>query len=322
MKKAVFAFIMLILISAALPSFAEEIVTVTIPAFKVTLNGLEIDSASGEFPLIVYKDITYMPMTYDFTLFMGLKTEFGKTHGGSGEYAFYAGNCNKYAESLEVHESKTANDEKAYTALIPEYSIYVNNTLHKTDNLSEEYPVLNFRGITYFPLTWRFAHYEFDWEYSFDDKNGLIINSRGAFRPEWNPSRIYTTLPPNIDTCYVIGDGCYAGYPPSTYGNQYEFIWRKAGEDETVFSLKEALAALDITYFCNQADENGYATWVEPYLEGSILTIYCTGLGGEAVNPEKPWVHVKNWALKIDMEKGALISAEELPLTAVTAEGA
>lgn len=313
MKKNVSIFIALSLILTAVLSSAEESIAVTFPEFKVTLNGTEIDSSGSEYPFIVYKDVTYIPMTYSLVRFMGLKTKFGAMRGG--KYAFYIGNCNEYAETYEEYATEAGSGKKAYTALIPEYSIYVNNTLKEIDNLSEPYPVLNFRGITYFPLTWHFTHDEFGWECSFDSENGLVINSRGAFRPEWNLSRIYTNLPPTIDTFYVIGSGCYAGYPPSTYGDQYEFVWRKNGEDEVTFSLKNELISLKITYFCQQADENGYETWVDPRLEGNILTIYCTGRSGEAVNPEKPWVYVKNWVLKIDMENCELVSAEELPLT-------
>ena len=43
------------------------------------------------------------------------------------------------------------------------------------DNSKEEYPLLVFRDVTYFPLTWRFAVDEFGWNYTFDGKTGLNI---------------------------------------------------------------------------------------------------------------------------------------------------
>ena len=43
-------------------------------------------------------------------------------------------------------------------------------------NGNEEYPLLLFRDVTYFPLTWRFAVQEFGWSYYFDMTNGLVIS--------------------------------------------------------------------------------------------------------------------------------------------------
>lgn len=39
-------------------------VTVTLPTFNVVLNDINIDNHYSKYPLIVYKDITYFPMTY------------------------------------------------------------------------------------------------------------------------------------------------------------------------------------------------------------------------------------------------------------------
>jgi hypothetical protein len=71
---------------------------------------------------------------------------------------------------------KTVNPNAAsYTAQIPSTAVTINN---KTiDNTKEEYPLLSFRDITYFPLTWRFAHEEFGWDYGWDNHEGLSITS-------------------------------------------------------------------------------------------------------------------------------------------------
>ena len=41
----------------------------------------------------------------------------------------------------------------------------------------EEYPLLVFRDVTYFPLTWRFAVDELGWQYRFNQKEGLVIDN-------------------------------------------------------------------------------------------------------------------------------------------------
>ena len=51
------------------------------------------------------------------------------------------------------------------------------------DNKKEEYPLLVFRDITYFPLTWRFAVDEFGWNYTFDSTKGLNITSVSSAPP-------------------------------------------------------------------------------------------------------------------------------------------
>ncbi len=61
-----------------------------------------------------------------------------------------------------------------YEATIAEFPIYVNDK--NINNFMEEYPLLLFRDVTYFPLTWRFAVEEFGWSYYFDTTNGLVIN--------------------------------------------------------------------------------------------------------------------------------------------------
>jgi hypothetical protein len=62
-----------------------------------------------------------------------------------------------------------------YTAVVPASAVTINGKA--IDNTKEEYPLLSFRDVTYFPLTWRFAHDEFGWNYRWDDTEGLRIAS-------------------------------------------------------------------------------------------------------------------------------------------------
>ena len=155
---------------------------VTIPKFKVTFNDQEVDSAEREYPLLQFRDITYFPMTYDDCRFLGLTTDWDgsakkltitKEAVENPQYNSYHSNPNRepyiYAEGLEsvyIH-----GDVKNCT-----FEIEVNGK--EVVNSEEEYPLLLFRNVTYFPLTWRFAVDEFGWEYSFDKVNGLEIKSK------------------------------------------------------------------------------------------------------------------------------------------------
>jgi hypothetical protein len=56
------------------------------------------------------------------------------------------------------------------------FDIYINNK--KIDNENETYPLLIYKDITYFPMTWRFGVDEFGWDYKYTNDAGLQINSR------------------------------------------------------------------------------------------------------------------------------------------------
>lgn len=143
-------------------------VTVTIPTFKVVLNSVPMDNRYSKYPLIVYKDITYFPMTYSDCRFLGLETSW------QGNQAGLLIDASDITAAYCPYKTKQRN-AGSYKATIPTFPIKVNGKL--IDNSKEEYPLLLFRDVTYFPITWQFAVNEFGWDYSFDLKNGLIINS-------------------------------------------------------------------------------------------------------------------------------------------------
>ena len=159
---------------------AASSVTVSLPTFKVTLNGVSIENDYNQYPLIVYNGITYFPMTYYDSRFMGLESMWDSN---TGLKIIKTGANWNYSKS----ESKTKNSG-IYNAQIASFKIKVNG---KTiDNSKEKYPLLLFRNITYFPLTWRFGVEEFGWKYTFDQNNGLVINSTDSA-----PSAGQLTLP-------------------------------------------------------------------------------------------------------------------------------
>ena len=51
---------------------------------KVTLNGQIIDNKTAKYPLLIYSNITYFPMTYHLSRFMGVSAAWNNgsnTHG-------------------------------------------------------------------------------------------------------------------------------------------------------------------------------------------------------------------------------------------------
>jgi hypothetical protein len=149
---------------------ADASVSVVIPAFKVSINDRDIDSTRLQYPLIVYKDISYFPLTWNWCRELGLASGYTETEG------LYV--ANDIAESQEVLDDGGSQAAGArYTAVIPGYPVYING--RRIDNGKEPYPLLNFRNITYFPLTWRFVTDEFGWDQSWSSASGYKLSTFG-----------------------------------------------------------------------------------------------------------------------------------------------
>ena len=71
--------LLLLLQSSVLAANTDTTVTVTLTTFAVTLNATKIDSAHSEYPPIIYRDITYFPMTYHASRFLHLKSSWYQT---------------------------------------------------------------------------------------------------------------------------------------------------------------------------------------------------------------------------------------------------
>lgn len=161
-------------------AFATQTVRTNVPSFAVTLEGSAFDNAYSRYPLLVYKEMTYIPMTYYDSHLLGLDAKWSEEEGldiqKDSSAPFY-----EYMQET-VNEKNKVNQQ----ATVAEGMITVNG---KTiDNRSEEYPLLVFRNITYFPLTWRFAVDEFGWDYAFETGSGLVIDAPGVHMENPNDS--------------------------------------------------------------------------------------------------------------------------------------
>lgn len=164
MKKIICFIFILVCVSMNF-SYGEEVV-VALPEFDVSINGSVIDNSIVEFPFITYKGITYMPMTWDYSSALGLGLKWSNETGLK---------INK-KNSRIVFESKGGfkNDIfKKYSATIVSSDVNVNGK--DLDNSSEKYPILNFRNITYFPMTYDFMAKEFGAKYTWDNDKGLSV---------------------------------------------------------------------------------------------------------------------------------------------------
>jgi len=159
---AVFAF------SAAPVSAASPgSVRVTVADFPVRLNGQVMNNDYAEYPCIVYNQITYVPMTYYDCRFLGLVTDWNQTTQTL--------KIDKSSVREPYHPTTRSAKNGPGTAEIVTYPVVVNGKA--IDNRSEQYPLIVFRQVTYFPLTWRFCVDEFGWDYKYTNETGLAISA-------------------------------------------------------------------------------------------------------------------------------------------------
>lgn len=155
-------------------SAKDNTVVVTIPDYQIIIDDSSVYYADSVYPFLNYKGITYLPMTYEYSKAMNLTT--GWLEGTAFMVAYQPSD-----EPFPIYE--TTSNKKYDTAVIPTgYNIYVN--AKKVDNNTAEYPLLNFRGVTYFPLTWEYAVEEFGWKMSFDN-NVLKIDTENNTDYRW-----------------------------------------------------------------------------------------------------------------------------------------
>jgi hypothetical protein len=163
----VFSLCMSLLMPAGSTLAADVSVRVTLPDFEVNLNGHKVENQFREYPLLVYRDITYFPMTWYDTRLLGLEANWSPDEGLNIKQ-------NQVTSSYVPYNSDHRN-AATYAAEVPASTVTINGK--EIDNTKEKYPLLSFRDVTYFPMTWRFAHDDFGWDYNWDNTSGLSITS-------------------------------------------------------------------------------------------------------------------------------------------------
>lgn len=185
MKKNIMSIILIVtvLILQVMPVMSygsEKTVTAKLPTFKVQINGTIVDSTIAEFPLIVYKDITYMPMTYDFCNLIGLESSWTEEEGLKVSIR------NNDAIPTITETKNYKKNTSRVTAYVIETPVTINGKL--IDNSKETYPLLRYRNITYFPLTFKFTKEEFNIYNNFNYDIGLQIYSENRFFYNYYPN--------------------------------------------------------------------------------------------------------------------------------------
>ena len=145
MKKWWLGFVLFLALACPTQVWAAESAAVTLPDFAVTLNGVAIDNAHRQYPLLVYKGMTYFPLTYDDSRFLGLETGWTEETGLTVE---------RTNVSAVYKEALTGSNSRSLKARTVDFPVTVNGEKAQADGT---YPFLSFRGVTYIPLTWHYC---------------------------------------------------------------------------------------------------------------------------------------------------------------------
>ncbi len=285
-------------------------VKVLIPTYKITLNDQVYDNAKVEHPFISYKDVLYAPLTGQNCEFLGIKSN-TYFQIPTKPNTLFIGNALPLAEKLDISlEPKTnALSAKAY---IYDYKVALNQIAYDGffENKLSDYPVITYKEITYLPLTWQNVVEKLDWQYSYDLETGFTLNTQDVNRPILDDHIIGVQSPHSIKQ-YAIFDDIYIEYPPSTLGGHYSFVYQKRGGTESSIDLRDQLEGGDYN-FNVLADSNGFGYNKSPLLpayDQGVFSIVCS------VRSQSEY---KNYLLKIDLEKGAIIEREPMSLIDVS----
>ncbi|CAH2213847.1 hypothetical protein [Tepidibacter aestuarii] len=274
---------------------AEKSVKVTLPKFNVTINENKIDNLYREYPLLVYKDMTYFPMTWYDCRLLGLETKWTQDEG----FKIVQG---KVTSSYVPYKKKHKN-RNSYNATIPTFEITANGNL--IDDFKEEYPLLSFNNVIYFPLTWKFAHDTFGWEYVWDKSEGLMIKSN-------NPQVTTVNLPKYAgENNVAVFDGYY--YFVETINNTNKVYRVK----ENNLSNKELVYSYEFDYNNNLPFyTRDKALWFHYHVGTAVMgrDVYCkVNNNGKAIVEESGYLDFKNTSKGIlEIDQGPSQSSNNL----------
>ncbi len=258
------------------PTFSAE-VEATLPPFTVTLNGVEYDSKNSEYPMLFYKDVTYLPLTYNVMSFMGLKLEEITwsllDDRARTKFALLIDKNEINSDILAPYE-KADDGKTEFTALVYDAGVAVQ---WYQLTLDEEYPILYMNDIYYLPLTYEYVYKLLGWEYSFSSESGVSVDTTKAVRPIIGKARaksmIYGGLGIELGAFYIYGHDCYISY----YRHRDNIVAVGRDGESSVINPEEieALKNIRISSMMESLDEH----FEEPTYRDGILSFsaYCYG---------------------------------------------
>lgn len=154
-----------------------DTVQVRIAGFPVKVNGQIVNNTQVAYPFVVYKDITYVPLNWGLIQELELDVDWSEEEGLKVYRTCCATSYGKYPalekSRLTQNPATTNSLTRSYSAKVASYPIQIWG--HQIENGQEPYPFLEFRNVTYMPLTWKFAHMALMMDLQWSSEEGLAI---------------------------------------------------------------------------------------------------------------------------------------------------
>ncbi len=171
MKKILgLALVMLMVFSLVIPVSASTTVAVIKAEFPVIVNGRVVENNVREYPFILCNSITYFPMTYEDCAFLGIENNWTASEGNVITKSTPSG---YYKDFIDPELSYRKKGETATVVTTP-----VTVLGERINNAAEAYPILNYKNVLYFPLTWDWGQ-KFGWNISFSEDKILEVTTEG-----------------------------------------------------------------------------------------------------------------------------------------------
>ena len=141
-------------------------VAVSKASFPVIINGRVVENDYREYPFILYDGITYFPMTYEDCAYLGLENN----------WAQETGNVITKTQSSGYYRDFINPDIKSFpaNAIATVVSTPITVMGETISNATQQYPILNYNDVLYFPLTWDWGQ-KFGWAVTFHENKQLEI---------------------------------------------------------------------------------------------------------------------------------------------------
>lgn len=130
--------------------------------FPIVLSGNKVDNSALQYPILSYNYITYVPMTYNTARTLGLETEWD----GSSLWIAEKGDA---IFTNDVAGSNILGQSGAVKKV--DFNVYINGQLLTQDG---SYPFLDYKGVTYLPLTSDVAN-KLNLSVQWNDTTGIVV---------------------------------------------------------------------------------------------------------------------------------------------------
>ncbi|MGB3367192.1 MAG: M6 family metalloprotease domain-containing protein [Acidaminobacteraceae bacterium] len=165
--KKIITLLIFIIMFLQVPSYALETFNLKVVDTELEINDVIVEPGRSQFPILTYKEVIYLPMTWQNIQSLSIDVKFDSTN-------VFISKSQKIASGY-VNGDEIQAFPESVNAVLPARKIYINNIILENDQ--EEYPLFEYKGVLYLPMSDRFAVKLLDLDLKFTKESGLKVNS-------------------------------------------------------------------------------------------------------------------------------------------------